>query len=602
MKKWIRWSGLIPFVVVTALLLVFFYFYADNVVRKIIESTGSDMVGARVDTRSVAVHFVPLGITIRGLQVTNPDSPMQNMVDIDRVQFGMDLGRLLLGKVIIQDMLMDEVSFDTPRKTSGALPKKEEKKPEPKSDAGGFNLPGIELPSPATVLAQEKLKTQILSDELQKSITLAQGNWDKLQASIPTQARLDSHQARYQQIQKTDTHDLRKVAEAIKDLQSLIKDIQGDLDAIQHARDQVGQDLKSLDQQYHALLKAPGEDQKHLQQKYTPDTKGVGNLSGMLFGPKSREWLQQGLVWYEKLAPYISKAKTNEPKRERLKGINVKFREFQPTPDFLISRIRASVTTQAGKFNGEIIDVTHQPEVIHRPLTFVFHGRNMSRMEALDLTGSFNHIDAAKSVDVMNLSFINYHVSETSLSDDPSLTLKMKSARSDTVIKLAQRSGQLDGSMNMHLQDIAYDNKASDGEFQQILVSAFNTMHDFNIDARLEGTLGQPKFNLTSDIDQKLKREVQVAMDKRMEHYRQALDTEIKKATEAQIEQARQQIETLRKGVETQLAAVQKQVDQQRQQIESQRKQYEADIAKQQKQVQQQLQDKAQDLLKQFIH
>jgi uncharacterized protein (TIGR03545 family) len=625
MNKWIRWKGVIPFVIILAALAVFFLFYVDTLVGKIIESTGTDMVGAKVETRDVDVHLAPLGIDINGLQVTNPKAPMSNAVEINHIAFGLDGGKLLLGKVIIDDMQVDGLRFDTARKSSGALPApkpkkaKEEKKKEKvqraasgeKKDDGkvlGMDMPSLDMPDVDTILAREPLHTQQVADQLQKNIKATQQHWDELEKSLPGDKRIQDYQKRLARIQKTNTRDVKQLLTAIADLQKLQKDIQGDLATIERSRRQVKQDLASVDSDYQTLLKAPGEDQKRLAAKYAPSSQGLGNLSELLFGPKAGQWARQGLYWYEKLAPMLASDEAKEPEPERFKGVDVAFREYHPSPDFLVRRIRASVQTGKGNFDGEVRDVTHQPEILGRPVTFNFSGRNMSGMQSLDLNGKFDHVHPKQAVDTVNMDIHDYKVSDHTLTEAPGLRLRMASALSDTRLRASRVNGKLKGDMNIHIQDIKYDNQASGGEFQSLMVESFDKVADFNIDTRLSGTLGQPGLAISSDLDRRLNTQIKQAFDRRVAAYRKELDERIQQATAAQVEQAKAQVAALRKDIETQLAAAQQRFDTQKAAFDRQIQQYQAQVETEKRKAQQELERKAkeglerkaQDLLKQL--
>jgi len=622
MNKWIRWKGVIPFVIISAALAVFFLFYVDTLVRKIIESTGSDMVGAKVQTRDVDVHLSPLGIDVSGLQVTNPKAPMSNAVEIKHIAFGIDGGKLLLGKVIIDDMQVDGLRFDTPRKTSGALPvKKTEKKPQQasgqtvqrnsdaaaKKDAGkimGMDMPSMDLPNVDTVLAREPLHTQAVADKLQQSIKDTQQHWAQLEKTLPDDQRIQDYQTRLAKIQKTNTQDIKQLLVAITDLQNLQKDVQGDLATINHSRQQVKQDLASVDQDYNQLLKAPAEDQKRLAAKYAPNAQGLGNMSQLLFGPKAGEWAKQGLYWYKKLAPMLASDDKAAPEPERFKGVDVAFREYHPSPDFLVRRIHTSVQTPKGNFDGDIRDVTHQPEILGRPITFSFSGRNMSGMQSLDLNGKFDHVHPKQALDTVNLDIHSYKVSDHTLTEAPGLRLRMASARSDTRLRAKRTNGELSGDMNIHIQDIKYDNQASGGDFQKLMVESFDKVADFNLDTRLSGTLGQPGLAISSDLDRRLNTQIKQAFDRRVAAYRKDLDERIKQATDAQVNQAKAQVAALRHDIDSQLAATEQRFNAQKAAFDKQIQKYQAQVDAEKRKAQQgaqkALEDKAKDLLKQL--
>ncbi len=130
MTKWIRWSGLIGFTVLIALLAIFWMFAAAPIIKFSIEKFGSDAVGAKIDVAEVELGFNPLVLSISGVEVTDKSAPMSNLVSFDSAVADLSLFPLLLGKSIIQDMSLEGVKFGSIRKTSGALENNDEERAE----------------------------------------------------------------------------------------------------------------------------------------------------------------------------------------------------------------------------------------------------------------------------------------------------------------------------------------------------------------------------------------------------------------------------------------------------------------------------------------
>ena len=64
MKQWIRWSGLLGFIAVTALLVVIFVLALPWLIKSSIEYIGTEVAGAKVSVDDVDVSFNPLGVTL----------------------------------------------------------------------------------------------------------------------------------------------------------------------------------------------------------------------------------------------------------------------------------------------------------------------------------------------------------------------------------------------------------------------------------------------------------------------------------------------------------------------------------------------------------
>jgi uncharacterized protein (TIGR03545 family) len=190
MTKWLRWQGLIVFVVVAAVVFLAWYFLVDTIARRSIEKAGTRVVGARVELAKADVHLFPLGITLMHLQITNPDNPMSNALEAGQIDFAIDSLNLLRRKIIIDSMTMEGVRFNTPRKTSGAvdLQAKDQGQSQTSEDTPSAvpAMPSFQLPDIHEILAREKLESLEQIKSLQGEIDAAKADWEKNWQTLPT--------------------------------------------------------------------------------------------------------------------------------------------------------------------------------------------------------------------------------------------------------------------------------------------------------------------------------------------------------------------------------------------------------------------------------
>ena len=104
MMRLIRWQGLVAFLAVTIIFSVFWFLFVDRFVKRGIEKTGTEIVGARVNLDAADLSLFPTGLSLARLQITDPDKPMINAVDIERIVLSLDPLNLLCRKVIIEKM------------------------------------------------------------------------------------------------------------------------------------------------------------------------------------------------------------------------------------------------------------------------------------------------------------------------------------------------------------------------------------------------------------------------------------------------------------------------------------------------------------------
>ena len=111
----IRWWGLGLFVGLVGAMALLWLLVVDGLVKSVIEEEGTAIVGAKVELDTANLTLFPAGVTLTRLQLTNPNSPMTNFVEIARVTMDLDGLQLLRRKVIINEMLVEGVQFGTVR-------------------------------------------------------------------------------------------------------------------------------------------------------------------------------------------------------------------------------------------------------------------------------------------------------------------------------------------------------------------------------------------------------------------------------------------------------------------------------------------------------
>ena len=88
--KSIRWGGLVGFLVITGLVVTIALLFAGGIIKSLMESSFSDMNGAKVDIEEVNISYSPLALEIVNIQVADPAQPMMNTAEIEQIKFVID--------------------------------------------------------------------------------------------------------------------------------------------------------------------------------------------------------------------------------------------------------------------------------------------------------------------------------------------------------------------------------------------------------------------------------------------------------------------------------------------------------------------------------
>ncbi len=540
MKKWIRWKGLISFFCFVLFFSVVWFIFTPLFVEKIIEKYGTRIVGAKVELDDADLNLLPPGVNLKHLKITNPDKPMTNAVEIADIGFSIDGFNLLRRKVIINEMNLDRVRINTPRKKSGAVKKKAVpiSKDSTKSKKKTLTIPSFKIPDVNEIIEKENLVSLEMIKDLDKEIKVEEVKWKHLLNEIPDKKRLNEYKKRIEKIKSSKKGGLSSILEGVSEASELREDIKKDLIQIQDMRKDVKTSLASLKKRMDDIKKAPMEDVRRLKAKYSVSPKGIGNFSRLFFGPKIGEWTEKTLFWYEKAEPFLKRGKKDKKtvKPLRGKGVNVVYKEDSPLPDFLIRNANASLMLKAGNMAGKINNITTAQNIIGVPLTFIFSGDNLKEIQSVEIKGSLDHIVPVKSKDTLNVHIKRYHLNNITLSDHQNMPVDLKEGFMNLKLnsELTGETVKIKAVANFESVIFAMKEKKTDTFFAQTLYLALSDINRFSLMVDVAGTLDNYETDISSDLDQIMKR----AMENLVKKEREGLEKKLKSAIYAKLKKS----------------------------------------------------------------
>ena len=139
----LRKSGLILVGSVLVIGLVLDFLLLDLVLKKSIQSSISARTGAEVNIGKAHLSLAGGKLELENLQVTDPDKPTHNMIQLETLTADVSIHDLLRKNYVIDLMAGNMLKRDVPRKSPGAVYAKKEMKEEEK--AAREDLPGKSL-------------------------------------------------------------------------------------------------------------------------------------------------------------------------------------------------------------------------------------------------------------------------------------------------------------------------------------------------------------------------------------------------------------------------------------------------------------------------
>ena len=510
MKKWIRWEGILAFIVIAILLAFFWIVLVDGYVRRGIERTIAFLVGAEVNVDDADLTLSPFGFVVTRIQVTSPENPEVNAVEVQRVAFTLDTARLLMRKTVIESMGIEGVALGTPRDRPGRVYRQRagEVSPESQKRLLWFAVPDIGREDIRRALESANLETLKSIRALNQEIESRNSFWNRRIDELPDQERLREYQDRIAQLREARERDIRAFLLKAGEIRDLYSDITSDLGLLRSSYEQFSEDYRTINTRLSEVVNQPAQDARRIARKYGPSPEGIGNISGLPFGAQLGTWVELSLRWHARISPMLDRgALTEEEQRElrppRSEGIDVRFREYAPMPDFLIRRAAASVITRGRTLQGTLQNITPDQDILRLPLTFIFSGDNLGSLAEIRLDGTLDHINPLEPRDTVRLGVKGYCIPPMELGPEI-LPVTLKEGILDTGLEAVLSAGSLSADLSGAAREVSMLVRRGGGgtDLGAALADAFSGITGFSFDARVSGSPEDYGISISSSHDQ----------------------------------------------------------------------------------------------------
>lgn len=598
-KGWIRWSGLIGVLAIAGLVVGMGYLLSSLALKTKLENVASNAWGAKVEIDDLNFSFDPLGVNLGGVQITDPELPMQNLMELNQVGLSFNLYHLVVKRLVIEDITINGLALNQPRETSGVLvkPVKVETQPdesgEAKKKSDGFKLPSAAMPDAEEVIARERLDTVDQAKRLETLANNTEAEWKKIEAGLPTAQSLARYETELKAIFEGSVKDLNDLKNRQERLKALQKDWQADQDSIQQAQDFIQNRSSEITQGLRHLEKLPNQDLQRLLSSYSMDQSGLSNLTFLLFGESVQQKLQLALDWHRKAQPLIKwieeyraqsaadKALAEQVRKPRALGENITFEEFDPQPKFMIKRIDFDGDIEWGAITAKVRDVNFNQTFSQKPIRFELEAKPTSQKTALVLNGYSSTLEADSVLTRVQAGWTDYQVNEWWLTKTDALPVQLVRAKASLNGQMALTGlSQLETDLNIHYREAAFDlSKTNSDEVTRYLAPGFADINQFKVNVGVKGKLLTPNISASSDLDNQLSAAFEQVFEKEVRVFKQDMEkqlqaklAEVKQPIEAELQRLNIDQSALQ-DKEKALQAIQNQAQNQLKQSEAELKQ-----------------------------
>lgn len=594
----LRTEAIIPFLIVVALTFTYFHFFFDLHLKKALEWGGYQALGAEVDIAHLETSFFKGTLRIQGVELTNAEKPTHNSVSIGDIRFGILWDALLRAKFVVDEMAVEQIKIDTPRKSPGRV-----KPPEPVKPGEGIGDKAEKLKDQALNKVEEKYDKNLLGDiaallggtsgddqlgkieasisskarlkEMEADFAAKKSKWEEKIKTLPKPPEIQALSDRMAKVKIKDFKSPQELQNSIQEIDSILKEADAKYKLIQSTGGQLSSELQAFDKDLKDLDAMVKKDIADLEKRFKIPKLDAKSISQSIFYPYLAPYLAKfnrykGLA--EKYVPpkYLKKKDSEEPDSQvqphpREDGITYEFGRPNSYPLAWIKRIsissQAGVGSDAGDVQGLITDITTNQSLINKPTVAKVSGN----FPAQQVSGFKSEVIIDSRAQDSKISYTvdvgSYALTGQELVQSPDVQIAFAKASGGLSLKgelVALRNFKF--NMQNKFTKVDYQIAAKEPVAQEIITAVFKGISEITLDAWGEGQLPEPNINLNSNLGPELQKGFEKQLQAKINEARAKLQAMIdetigkeKAKFEAEVNKFRNQFEAEKAKVEAQI-------------------------------------------------
>lgn len=499
----IRWPGLAVFAGFVLLLVAISWLFLDAIIKVTLEHTLGRLNGAEVNIERVEHSWVPLSLTLAGIQVTDPNEPKNNRVQVGEASADISPTEIVLGRTLIEQLTMTGVRVNQPRESEGDVYVMPDQEDVQNWASQSWDKLTTSLPSVDDIVSQVDLRTETVIDEAKAAYEQQEQEVKAAREALPSKDKIKEYEEKIKQITEGKVEGLGDIAARKRALDELKDSIRTDKEAVSNFRDEVKQAKEVVQQQIADLKNAPGNDIDRIKSFFSMDGSGLENVTGLLLGEKAREWSKYVLLAYEQLGPMLARSDnsaTVEPVRGE--GQRISFADDNAPPEFLIKKARTEFMVGGTVIDVDWQNITHQHNLLGQPTTYQARADNSDLWNAFNLNGELSltdlGIDAKQQWQLKGAKLNNLGLSNSS-----ELSANILSSMMDSDGTVLVRENKLDGKAMVRMLNLDLEAEGS-SKLTSAVAGALKQLQRLDITTNIGGDIQRPSLSFESDLDDQL--------------------------------------------------------------------------------------------------
>tara|TARA_B110001454_G_C12723310_1_gene436544 strand:+ start:23964 stop:26021 length:2058 start_codon:yes stop_codon:yes gene_type:complete len=598
----IRWEAIVPAAIIIVLIGLYFKLFFDANMRSLAEFVGYQATGAEVNVGHLETSFLNASIKIGNIEITNPEKPTHNNLNIGEIRFSLLWDALLRMKFVINEAAIENISFDQPRKYPGKVkPPEPEKESALKKEAEKLKDEALEsaktkyddnvfgnianmMTGSSGDAEMSKLESQLVSKEKMKAFEIAlkqkQKDWEERLKKLPKPAEFQALGDRLKKVKSSGFSKPEEVQQSISEVQAIMADGQKKIDEVNATKSDFDKDLKVTDDGLKDIRAQIEQDIKDLQAHFKIPKIDAKSIAMTLFKRYTNPYLAKinhykGLFY--KYAPPNIVDKNDKPEvkiqpRVREKGTTYEFGKLNAYPTFWLKKALISSklnsndpNSKAGNLKGEITDVTTNQLVTGKPTVAWISGDFPSeKIEGIDFKLKFDN-RTKDAIITSTFGVKSFVISAKEIMNTPDIAMSFASAIGGVSSNIELKNYKdLSLKITNQFKDVDYQVTAKNKDMEGILVNVFKEARTTSMVAEGKGTLPNFDLDITSDLGERIQHGFEKEINAKIEELKKKIKDYVDAEINKQKEQIEKQVNELRSKAEGELKKVQDQAEAQK--------------------------------------
>ncbi len=522
----IRFEAIIPVLVISAITFIYFSFYFDSHLKKLVEYVGTQGNGAEVNVDGIRTSFIRGTFDMDRLQVTNAEKPNFNSLEIGNVHFGFLWDALLRAKFVVEESSINNIQLMSKRKSPGHV------------------LP----PAPATPSKMEALQAQVINQVKNKYggnvlgdvIALLEGGdpkdqLEKIRGELKSEARLKTMVSDVNTKKEFWDGKVKELSDTskIKDIETQIAQVRGEKNFLKQAEGvkKLSESLKAVQKQYKEIEKSSKqlqaevkavsaypkevenlvkEDIASLKDRFQIPKIDFKDMAMHLFAGEFAGKIADARKYQAMAKQYLPEKKEKEvvipPKRSE--GKSYQFPITTGYPLFWLKKAaissKGTADSYSGNVSGELTNVTTHPKQIGKPVVLDLRGdfptAKIMGVKAV-LTADFTRDIGRQSALIQVNSF---GVPEKMFVNDKNMKFGFLNANGSSTITAELEGEKVNMSWISALTKPQFLVETKNKIAHEILTNVVNGIPVINLNGRASGTFANLDMDIQSNLGTEL--------------------------------------------------------------------------------------------------